>query len=72
MRERVLKAVDEKLMENPDSSHLQMQAAMIPYAQITTIDSFCLGLIKDHYNKLDIDPAFRVGDEGELILLRLM
>lgn len=70
MRERVLKAVDEKLMENPDSSHLQMQAAMIPYAQITTIDSFCLGLIKDHYNKLDIDPAFRVGDEGELILLR--
>lgn len=70
MRERVLKAVDEKLMENPDSDHLQMQAAMIPYAQITTIDSFCLGLIKDHYNKLDIDPAFRVGDEGELILLR--
>lgn len=70
MRERVLKAVDEKLMENPDSSHLQMQAAMIPYAQITTIDSFCLGLIREHYNKLDIDPAFRVGDEGELILLR--
>lgn len=70
MRERVLKAVDEKLLENPDNSHLQMQAAMIPYAQITTIDSFCLGLIREHYNKLDIDPAFRVGDEGELILLR--
>lgn len=70
MRERVLKAVDEKLMEDPDNSHLQMQAAMIPYAQITTIDSFCLGIIREHYNKLDIDPAFRVGDEGELILLR--
>ncbi|MEY8352438.1 helicase-exonuclease AddAB subunit AddA [Lachnospiraceae bacterium 54-53] len=70
MRERVLKAVDEKLMEDPDNSHLQMQAAMIPYAQITTIDSFCLGLIRENYNKLDIDPAFRVGDEGELILLR--
>lgn len=70
MRERVLKAVDEKLMENPDNPHLQMQAAMIPYAQITTIDSFCLGLIREHYNKLDIDPAFRVGDEGELILLK--
>lgn len=70
MRERVLKAIDEKLMEEPDSAHLQMQAAMIPYAQITTIDSFCLGLIRDHYNKLDIDPAFRVGDEGEIILLK--
>ena len=70
MRERVLKAVDEKLMENPDNTHLQMQAAMIPYAQITTIDSFCLGIIREHYNKLDIDPAFRIGDEGELILLK--
>lgn len=70
MRERILKAVDEKLVENPDNFHLQMQAALIPYAQITTIDSFCLGLIREHYNKLDIDPAFRVGDEGELILLR--
>lgn len=70
MRERILAAVDERLFKNPDNAHLQMQAAMIPYAQITTIDSFCLGLMKDHYNKLDIDPAFTVGDEGELLLMR--
>lgn len=70
MRERVLAAVDEKLKEDPENSHLQMQAAMIPYARITTIDSFCLGIIREHYNRLEIDPAFRVGDEGELLLLR--
>lgn len=70
MRERVLAAVDEKLKEDPENGHLQMQAAMIPYARITTIDSFCLGIIREHYNQLDIDPAFRVGDEGELLLLR--
>lgn len=70
MRERILEAVDEKLKEDPENSHLQMQAAMIPYAQITTIDSFCLSIIREHYNRLDIDPAFRVGDEGEMLLLR--
>lgn len=70
MRERVLKAVDERLMKNPDNPHLQMQAAMIPYAQITTIDSFCLGILREHYNKLDLDPSFRVGEEGELLLMR--
>ena len=70
MRERVLLAVDEKLKEDPENGHLQMQAAMIPYARITTIDSFCLGIIREHYHQLDIDPAFRVGDEGELLLLR--
>ena len=35
-----------------------------------TIDSFCLDLIRNHYNTLDIDPAFRIGDEGELTLLK--
>ena len=47
-----------------------LQAALIPQAQITTIDSFCLNIIRSHYNSLDIDPAFRMGDEGELSLLR--
>ena len=26
--------------------------------------------IRNHYNTLDIDPAFRIGDEGELTLLK--
>ncbi len=70
MRERVALAIEKKLMEQPDNEHLQAQAALVPYAQITTIDSFCLSLIRDHFNLLDIDPAFRIGDEGELKLLR--
>lgn len=46
MRERVLKAVDEKLMENPDSSHLQMQAAMIPYARSPPLTVSAWDLLK--------------------------
>ena len=38
--------------------------------RITTIDSFCLRLIRDHFNLLDLDPSFKIGDEGELLLLR--
>lgn len=70
MRERIGEAVEEKLKERPEDEHLWLQAALIPQAQITTIDSFCLNLIRSHYNGLDIDPAFRIGDEGELSLLR--
>ncbi len=70
MRERIAQAVERKLTEQPDNEHLQAQAALVPYAQIMTIDSFCLSLIRDHFNLLDIDPAFRIGDEGELKLLR--
>ncbi len=70
MRERIGAAVEQKLKERPENEHLWLQAALIPQAQITTIDSFCLNIIRSHYNSLDIDPAFRMGDEGELSLLR--
>ena len=70
MRERIAAAIEKKLMEQPENRHLQVQAALVPHAQITTIDSFCLNLIRNHFNKLDIDPGFRIGDEGELLLLR--
>ncbi len=70
MRERIGAAVEKKLKEDPGNEHLWLQAALIPQAQIMTIDSFCLDLIRNHYNALDIDPAFRIGDEGELTLLK--
>lgn len=70
MRERVGAAVDKLLTVCPDDEHLWLQGALIPQAQITTIDSFCLNLIRNHYNSLEIDPAFRIGDEGELALMR--
>lgn len=70
MRERIGVAIEEKLRENPGDAHLQMQSALVHHAQITTIDSFCLRIIREHFQELDIDPSFRVGDDGELLLLR--
>lgn len=70
MRERIGRAIDKKLSEEPDNTRLRMQAALVSHAQIQTIDSFCLSLIRSHYAGLDIDPSFRVGDEGELTLLK--
>lgn len=70
MRERISQAVDQLLASRPEDEHLWLQTALIPQASITTIDSFCLNLIRSHYNTLDIDPAFRIGDEGELALLQ--
>ncbi len=70
MRERIGRAIGEKLKKDPENPRLRLQAALVPHAQIQTIDSFCLSLIRNHYGGLDIDPAFRIGDEGELTLLK--
>lgn len=70
MRERIGQAIDHLLQEHPDDSHLQRQSTLVRHAQITTIDSFCLGILRNHFDSLEIDPAFRIGDEGELLLLK--
>ena len=70
MRERIGGAIEKALGEQPENAHLQRQQTLLHNAQITTIDSFCLDLIRNHFNMLDLDPAFRIGDEGELTLLR--
>lgn len=70
MRERIQQAIDQRLAEEPDNHHLQKQSALLHKAQITTIDSFCLFVIRNHFNTLGLDPGFRVADEGELKLLQ--
>lgn len=70
MRERISHAIDKKLEEHPENQHLQRQAALLHNAQITTIDSFCLFVIRNNFNDIGLDPGFRVADEGELKLMK--
>ena len=70
MRERIALGISAKLEERPESEHIQKQAALLHNAQITTIDSFCLFLLRNHFNEIGLDPAFRVADEGEVRLMQ--
>ena len=70
MRERIGDALEKRLEEHPGDRNLERQTTLINHAKITTIDSFCLSLLREHFNELDIDPGFRIGDEGELLLLQ--
>lgn len=70
MRDRIGKAIMEQLKKDPLNQHLQRQETLIHHAQITTIHSFCLFLLKNHFNEIGLDPVFRVADEGELKLIR--
>lgn len=69
MRERISRAVAGRLEEHPENEHLQRQASLIHNAQITTIDSFCLFVIRNNFNEIGIDPGFRVADESEMKML---
>lgn len=70
MKERIGTELEERLEKDPDNLYLRKQIRKIRQADISTIHSFCNHLIRTHYNELAIDPSFRIGEEGELFLLR--
>ena len=69
MRERVEAALTARAQERPGDIHLQRQLTLLHNAQITTIDSFCLYLIRNHFQEIGLEPDFRVADDGEQKLL---
>lgn len=73
MRERIRDALEEEYRSAETEEmreRISRQLSMIFTAPITTIDGFCLDLIRSNFNLCGIDPAFRVADEGELSMLK--
>ena len=71
MRERIADAISKALEVNPNSKVLQRQLTLLSRANITTMHSFCLDVIKNYYHTIDLDPTFRIADETENTLLKL-
>ena len=70
MRERIRLAIEKKLAEDEDNEHLQRQSTLLHHAQITTIDSFCSYVVKNYFHLIDLDPSYRMAEEGELRLMQ--
>lgn len=71
MRERVLEAIYKKLDENPEDENLQRQITLLNKANICTIDSFCLDIVKNNFYQLEgISPNFRIAETTEIEILK--
>jgi len=70
MRERILEKLYEEVENNPDDKNLQKQIVLLGKANISTIHSFCLDVIKNHFYEIDISPNFRLGNTEEIELIK--
>lgn len=70
MKQRIRLALEEQLNLHQNSKHLRKQLALIQRASVTTLHSFCLEVIRQHYQLLGIDPSFRIGFDTEIELIR--
>ena len=70
MRERISSALNERLAADPENEHLQRQTTLLHNARVTTIDSFCLFVLRNQFHTIGLDPGFRIAEEGEDKLMR--
>ncbi len=70
MKDRLIRALEKEVLAHPQDAHLLRQLNLIHAAQITTIDGFCAWLLKNYFHLIDLDPGFRIAEEGECRLLR--
>ncbi len=66
MRARIEKKLNEECLKNPHDKLLLRQKYLLPSADICTIDSFCINLIRDNFELCGISPDFKVSSGESL------
>ena len=70
MRQRLMDEIYKKIDENPNSQNLQRQLLLINKANISTIHSFCLNVIRNNFFEIGMSANFRVADETEIEIMK--
>lgn len=70
MRQRLMDAIYKKIDENPNDDNLQRQLMLINKANISTIHSFCLNVIRNNFFEIGISNNFRVADSTEIEIMK--
>lgn len=66
MRHRIITKLNQAIEQDPADPAPRRQRQLVERAQISTIHSFCLELIRQHFQLAGVSPNFRVGESAEI------
>lgn len=69
LRRRLRDGLEKLVLERPGDERLAEQLACLDAANICTIDSFCLRLVRENFFLLGLDPKSAVMPEGQAVIL---
>lgn len=69
MRVRIERRIDDECKKQPDNMSLLRSRVQIRNAKICTIDSFCIDLVRENFDRLGLNPDFGVGADSDIISL---
>lgn len=69
IKRKLYDALLEEIAADPENEHLYHQSLLVSEANICTISSYCLNLVKENFALLGISPKVRVMDETESAMM---
>ena len=74
MRMRISDAVDKLIKKDPQNNSYRSIRMKLADAQISTIDSFCIKLVRENFHVADVEPDFTLlnGCEEQMIIAEAM
>ncbi len=70
MKEKLQKKLDLEIEKDENNQNLKKQRNLLEASDIKTIDSFCLQVVKNNFNVLDLDLKFQIIDEKRNLELK--
>lgn len=70
LKDRIRKSLGEVLKADKENRRVARQQTLLPTADICTIHSFCLKILRTHFTELGLPPDFTVADEGSMNVLK--
>lgn len=65
MKDKIYKEIMSRLAAEPDNKKMKRQLLLLSNANIQTMHGFCLNVIKNNINMLDLPVNFRIADDTE-------
>ncbi len=70
MRSRIEKELDLYCKNNPNDKNAASQKLLIRSARISTIDSFCIDLVRENFAKAGVSPDFKIAEEKDIAAIK--
>ncbi len=69
LKSKISSRLSKKIAQSEDKDYLRAQIEDVPLADISTMHSFCSGIIKNNFEYLGVQPSFAIVDENEKDML---
>lgn len=70
LSDRIRKKLSDAAVKDPSNKKILRNIALLPQANISTINAFCYDIVRKNFQKLGLNASVRIADDAEMQVIR--